>query len=309
MCVKPRSPAELECFAKIEMLTSQLDTETTSHLYLERAHQYKQVVHLNEAIADLTVALETEPPLSSDEQAEAYNLRGICYRRLARFTESIADASASLKLRPNFASYWADRGWAYTCGGLPEQGLKDLERSLALEPYFLAMIYCGLTHFVLGDYQAALADYDQVITLYGQNIAFSSFLNRALLRLMLQFDPSEIEADLDVAAQRVHDSFQPNGRPYAYRALVKAMQGRLAEAEADLHESEHLGGDAVVPLVRGWIDQHHSQPAALRTEIANFVFEICPVIGLSTESGLQVAARFLADPASALPTLMPLMVA
>jgi tetratricopeptide (TPR) repeat protein len=309
MCVKPRSQNELDCLAKIETLTARIEAgEVLSTLYLERAHQYKQVAHLDEAIADLTTALEIDPPLTVVEQADAYNLRGIAYRRQARFTEAIVDATTSIRLMPERASYWADRGWACVCGGLTEQGMKDLNHSLEMEPYFLAMIYRGIAQFIQGNYNAALADYDNVIELYGDNIAYNSFLNRGVLRLMMQFDLAAIEADFDVAVQRIHDSFTPNGRPYAYRALVRAMRSNVSGAEADLHEAEHLGGDPILPLVRGWIGKSNNQPATLRAEISNFVFEICPVIGLSTESGLQLAARFIENPGSALPSLMPVMV-
>jgi tetratricopeptide (TPR) repeat protein len=309
MCVKPRSQNELDCFAKIETLTARIEAgEEISTLYLARAHQYKQVAHLDEAIADLTHSLAIDPPLTVEEMADAYNLRGIAYRRQARFTESIVDATTSIKLMPERASYWADRGWACVCGGLAEQGMADLNHALEMEPYFLALIYRGIAHFTQGHYNAALADYDQVISLYGNNIAYNSFLNRGVLRLMMDFDLAAIEADFDVSVQRIYDSFTPNGRPFAYRALVRAMRGHLPEAEADLHEAEHLGGDPILPLVRGWIGKSNNQPAALRSEIANFVFEICPVIGLSTDRGLQLAARFIENPGSALPSFMPLMV-
>jgi hypothetical protein len=86
------------------------------------------------------------------------------------------------------------------------------------------------------------------------------------------------------------------------------MRGNVAGAEADLHEAEHLGGDPILPLVRGWISKSHNQSAALSAEISNFVFEICPVIGISTDRGLQLAARFIENPGSAMPSLMPLMI-
>jgi tetratricopeptide (TPR) repeat protein len=307
MCVKPHTPAEAETFHRIEELTARLEAgETAAQIYLERGRAYKQVAHLAEAIDDLTHALDARPPLSLDEQAMAYNLRGLAHRRLAHYTSAIADLTRSVELRPDHAPFWADRGWAYTCGGLPEQALPDFARCFKLHPYFLGFIYRGLTYFLLGNYRAALADYDRVIELYPNEIAFNSYLNRAILRLLVHQDAAEAEADLNIAVQRTPDAIRPDPRPHAYRGLARALQGRLAEAWADLEAGQALGDDLMIPLARGYIHHRRGEPQAMQDEMITFLRQ-SRTEGMTTEHSLHIVARFMENPVSVIPDLLPLV--
>ncbi len=307
MCVKPQTAAEAATFNSIEELTARLTAgETTSQVYLARGRAYKQVAYLTEAIDDLTAALETAPPLAIEDQALAYNLRGLAYRRLAQYPAGIADTSRAVELQPDYAPLWADRGWAHTCGGFPEQGLADFAHSLELYPYFLTYIYRGITHFVMGNYQASLADYDRVIELYPQEIAFNSYLNRAILRLMIHGDTRGAKADLDIAIQRNPDAIRPSPRPHTYRGLVHALEGRTAEALADLETGAHLGDDLAIPLVRGYIHHKIGEPQAMSREVRNFL-DCSQEQGMTVDHSLQIVASFMANPVSALPSLLPLV--
>ncbi len=307
MCVRPNSNSETETLNSIEVLTTRIVTgQPTSQDYLERGRAYKQVARLHEAIADLTHALETAPLLAVEDQAMAYNLRGMAYRRVGDFPAAIADTTRSVALNPGLASLWADRGWALTCGGQPEQAMSDFAHALELYPYFLAYIYRGVAHFILGNYPAALADYDHVIELYPNEIAYNSYLNRAILRLLVHGDTDGAEADLNVAIARNPDAIKPGPRPYIYRGLVRAMQGRPVEALADLATGEHLGGDLMTPLARGYARSRHGEPHAMKEEMLRFM-EKARTHGLATDYGLQIAGRFMNNPISAIPGLLPLV--
>ncbi|GAB4579340.1 MAG: hypothetical protein Fur0022_20780 [Anaerolineales bacterium] len=307
MCVKPHSNSETATLRSIEMLTTRIaGGAPTSQDYLERGRAYKQVARLHEAIADLTRALETAPPLPLEDQAMAYNLRGMAYRRLGNYPAAIADTTRSVELNPGLASLWADRGWALTCGGQPKQAMRDFAHAIELYPYFLAYIYRGVAHFIMGNYPAALADYDRVIELYPTQIAYNSYLNRAILRLLVHGDTHGAEADLDVAIARNPDAIKPSPRPYAYRGLVRALQGRAAEALADLAVGEHLGNDLMTPLARGYARCRQGESQAMREEVTRFL-DNARAEGLTVEYGLQIAGRFMTNPLSAIPSLLPLV--
>jgi tetratricopeptide (TPR) repeat protein len=307
MCVKPQTPAEAETYRIIERTTARLQAgETTPHIYLERGRAYKQVAHLEEAIADLTCALEGRPSLALEDRALAFNLRGMAYRRLGQYAQAIADTSRSVELQPTYAPYWADRGWARTCGGLAEQALPDFARCIELHPYFLAYIYRGITHFVMGNYPAALADYDQVIQLYPGDIAFNSYLNRAILRLMVHGDTRGAEADLDIAIERNPDAIHPSPRPYTYRGLARALEGRTVEALADLETGQQLGDDLMIHLARGYIHYCNGEEQALQRELACFIHH-SQQMGWDMGANLQAAAGFIRNPVSAIPRLIPLI--
>lgn len=307
MCVKPHTVAEAETLHSLEELTARLQAgETTAQVYLERGRAYKQIAQLDDAIHDLTHALKADPPLTLDEQAMAYNLRGLAHRRLAQYTTAIADLTRSVELRPDHAPLWADRGWAYTCGGLPEQALPDFARCLALHPYFLAFIYRGLTYFIMGNHPAALADYDRVIELYPNEIAFNAYLNRAILRLLVHQDTYGAEADLNIAVQRNPDAIRPGPRPHAYRGLTRALQGRLTEALADLDAGQVLGDDLMLPLARGYVFHRQGQLQGVQAEMLSFLRH-SQAQGITAHTGLRIAARFIENPVSVIPELLPLV--
>ncbi len=307
MCVKPQSPEEAQTLARIEQLTAVIAAGGgTGWVYLSRGQAHTQVARMNEAVVDLTCALLANPPLPEGARSTAYNLRGIVYRRLGQFAEAIADATSSLELRPDYAPFWADRGWAYTGNAQPERALCDFARSLELYPYFLAYVYRGAVHFGLGNFAAALADYDQVIELYGEQIAFNSYMNRGIIRLVLNQDYRGAAADLDIAVQRLPGAFQPSSRPHAYRGLVRALQGRHAEALADLEAGQAQGSDPMIPLVRGLIFLDQRDQQALRHELVRFVIQESET-GRTASQSLSLAARFLDRPVSVIPELMPLL--
>lgn len=307
MCVKPNSTAEAETIAKIQAISqSMAHGELGATLFFERGRARKQVKQLEEAVHDLTHALESHPPLAEREQAIAYNLRGICYRRLERYPEALADADRSLELRPEYSPFWADRGWAYVCAGQAERGIEDLNRALELHPYFLAFVYRGAAYFDLGDFTAALADYDRVIELYPANLSYSPYLNRGILRLIQGYTPAQAEADFDISVERLPDAVTPNPRPYAYRGLVRAMQGRYGEALADLHLAEKQGPDPMIPLARSLVYERENNPHGVKDELLALT-KLAHSHQRPVGPLLQAAARFFTQPVSIIPGLTPLV--
>jgi len=307
MCVKPNSTAEAHTLEQIHAISQSMAAgELSADLFFARGRARKQVKQLEEAVHDLTHALESHPPLAEREQAIAYNLRGICYRRLERYPEAIADADRSLELRPAYSPFWADRGWAYVCAGQAERGIEDLNRALELHPYFLAFVYRGAAYFDLGDFAAALADYDRVIELYADNLSYSPYLNRGILRLIQGYTPAEAEADFDVSVARLPDAVTPNPRPYAYRGLVRAMQGRYAEALADLRLAEAQGPDPMIPLARSLVYARENNRLGVKDEMLALT-NLAQANQRPVGPLLQAAAHFFTNPVSILPGLTPLV--
>jgi len=307
MCVKPHTSAEAETYHSIEHLTGRIDAgETSAQVYFQRGRAYKQIAYLSEAIADLTRALEGAPQLSREDQAIAYDLRGMAHRRLGNFSDAISDGTRALQLDPNQAPFWADRGWAYSAFGQMDLAMADFEHCLDLHPYFLAFIYRGMTHFVMGNHQAALDDYNQVIDLYPNDIAFNSYLNRAILRLLVHRDCSGAEADLNVAVVRNPDAVKPSPRPHAYRGLVRALQGRMDEALADLEAGQAFGNDLMFPLARGYVLQQRGNSVAVQEEMMEFMHQSSEN-GMEVGYSLRILSGFLENPLSVIPQLIPLV--
>lgn len=307
MCVKPNSTAEAETLSQIQSISQSMAAgELGADLFFARGRARKQVKQLEEAIHDLTHALESDPPLAEREQAIAHNLRGICYRRLERYPEAIAEADRSLALRPAYSPFWADRGWAYVCAGQTARGIEDLNRALALHPYFLAFVYRGAAYFDLGQYDAALADYDQVISLYPDNLSYSPYLNRGILRLVQGQAASAAEADFNISVTRLPDAVTPSPRPYAYRGLARALQGRHAEALEDLQAAAQIDADPMIPLARSLVYAQQGNPTGVTREIVALT-QLAQRNARPVGPLLQAAARFLSQPASVIPGLTPLV--
>ncbi len=88
---------------------------------------------------------------------------------LCLFTEqheqSITECRRAIELNPNFAEAHAHLANTLTCSGRTEEALAELDIAIRLNPhqpaYYLMML--GRTHFVLGDYETAIAPLERAV--------------------------------------------------------------------------------------------------------------------------------------------------
>ncbi|MGD9106126.1 MAG: tetratricopeptide repeat protein [Desulfobacterales bacterium] len=102
----------------------------------------------------------------NQENAEAYNDRGIAKMNLGQHEQAINDYNQSIKLDPNYAKAYNNRGIAKTNLGQHEQAINDYNQSIKLDPnYAKAYNNRGIAKMNLGQYQQAINDYKQAVRL------------------------------------------------------------------------------------------------------------------------------------------------
>jgi tetratricopeptide (TPR) repeat protein len=91
-------------------------------------------------------AIIDNPGVSDAERAHAYSMRALSLSLKQDYGRAIQDYDAAIAINPNFAVALNNRAWAYFKWGRATDGLKDVERSLRLNPmsdYQQAMILGG----------------------------------------------------------------------------------------------------------------------------------------------------------------------
>ncbi|MFC9163728.1 tetratricopeptide repeat protein, partial [Streptomyces fungicidicus] len=89
----------------------------------------RQAGRYEQAIADLTAALELDPT-----HTWALADRGHAHQQAGHYEQAIADFTAALELDPTHTWALADRGHAHRQAGHYEQAREDLERAVEADP-------------------------------------------------------------------------------------------------------------------------------------------------------------------------------
>jgi serine/threonine protein kinase/Flp pilus assembly protein TadD len=114
----------------------------------------------------LAAAAYTGCIMKRPEHASAYLGRGFAYHKLHRYPEAISDCSKAIALDPTFATSWHTRGVAYDRWGDTDKALADFAKAIELDPTLVASWYHrGMANCKLGHLDKALADCSQAITL------------------------------------------------------------------------------------------------------------------------------------------------
>ena len=150
----------------------------------------------HKAIAEYSEAIRIRP----DYPAPYYN-RANALHQLGDLKHAIDDFTRSLHLSPDAATY-VERGKCYHEVGDQPAALADFAEALHLDPnYIAAHFYRALLHEDRKDYDSALADLNQAITIGSKDPdeLASLYFNRAIIyRRLDRYD--DALADLDQAA-------------------------------------------------------------------------------------------------------------
>ena len=104
---------------------------------------------------------------SGREEVDRLMETGIEEMGSGRFRESIATFGRIVKLAPGFAEGWNKRATAYYLAGELDASIRDVERTLSLEPrHFGALSGLGLIHLAKGDEFEALRAFEATLEVH-----------------------------------------------------------------------------------------------------------------------------------------------
>jgi len=129
--------------------------------YLERGRANAALSQTHAAIQDFTKVIQLQP-----DSAEAYVERAAVYLGLSDYLAVVADCGDAIARNPKLAHAHTLRGMALReMGNLPKY-LEDFNRAVELSPGLDNYFQRATAFQGLGDHTKAIADLDQVISLY-----------------------------------------------------------------------------------------------------------------------------------------------
>lgn len=127
--------------------------------YLNRGNVYRMREEFDLAIKDYTSYVNLKP-----DYLPGIYTRAKTYVFNKQFEEAIADYTTIIDKKPDFPKIWFDRAYAYIRLGDFEKAKNDLEEQLYLDPtHFGSLANLAQVKFMLGIYEDALYDYDELI--------------------------------------------------------------------------------------------------------------------------------------------------
>ena len=178
----------------------------------------------DDAIAPLTQALTIDPHFDA-----ALRLRIAVYTKVRKLKEALADMNELVKLHPDDARLLAGHGLALAGNKQRDQGLSEIERSLAIDPknaygYFAR----GFVKRLSGKPDEALSDFDLSIAINPKDA--NAFVQRGMTHIALNdIDKALLDFDKALTLNPLDD----NAR--AARGLALLTKGNIAEGLPDIN--------------------------------------------------------------------------
>ena len=134
--------------------SGQLNMKQLSNAYVNRAMARTSLSRDNEAMVDLSLALEANP-----QNSIAFYLRGNIQYKQSNFIDAIISYTNAIKMRPNYAKAYYKRGKIWQVKGDYSLAIKNLNKAIELDPtiadaFFLrckCWAQTGETHKALAD--------------------------------------------------------------------------------------------------------------------------------------------------------------
>jgi tetratricopeptide (TPR) repeat protein len=145
---------------------------------------------MDAAMVDLEAALRLDP-----RNVLAIGNRGIIHEKRGEFAEARADMDLAISIDPTPWQPWSERCWigAVVADRLPES-LSDCNHSIELQPRDPNTYNSrGLVHFRMGQFEAAIADYD--LSIWGDPGVASSWMMRGLAKKAAGVDGAQLDID------------------------------------------------------------------------------------------------------------------
>ena len=103
---------------------ARLEGRALATAYYERGNAYRAMRDLDSALADYTVAVQTDTTF-----AEAHVMRGLVHQTMGRIDQSIADYSAAIAINPDLAVAYFNRAIALHGLGRLQDAAADFARA------------------------------------------------------------------------------------------------------------------------------------------------------------------------------------
>ncbi len=118
----------------------------------------------HEQFVVLATNLLSREGIAELERASLYASRGQTYLQMGKFEDALADLSRAIELDDKYAWAIASRGQTYRQMGKFEDALADLSRAIELDDkYAWAIASRGVTYLQMGKFEDALADLSRAI--------------------------------------------------------------------------------------------------------------------------------------------------
>ena len=139
-----------------------------------------------EAFTDLTKALAINPKLDS-----AYNNRANCHAAQGNLGEAISDYDIALDLNPGNVRAWINQGITFREMGMYELAIENFDIASILGNSLQERIYGerGRAYHLRGDWNCAVADYQQAIALLSVRQDLSKYREKVKNWLSELLDP------------------------------------------------------------------------------------------------------------------------
>jgi tetratricopeptide (TPR) repeat protein len=197
-------------------------------LLLARGRMHLEIGQANQALSDLSAALELRP------SAEGLVRRGLAYRQLCRFRDEVADYDRALRLDPRFTQAYFERAFTNLFFDKRLDAIPDLTRVIQLDPKnWLAYNFRGELYRYWVKLAPAIADFRQAVALnpgYAQPYCNMAFALRAARRM------NEVDAWL-----RKCYALDPAEREVADRVFAD-IQAKEEQAARDMAAMRHWSG-------------------------------------------------------------------
>ncbi len=200
----------------------------------------KPSAYLNRGILnqDLYVKLHASDPETAEKHLDA----------------AIADYSQALAVNPEFKWALQHRGYAlFKHKNQPEQGLKDIEEALRIDPDYVAALFDrAAIRETKREYDLAAADYQTIARIQPENRNIDYRLG--VLNLYMGRLP-EAEAAFDKAVERSQSDTDKGIRIHR-RGIIRFLRGRYREAVEDFDASLALRSSGkTYPALMRWLAQ------------------------------------------------------
>lgn len=191
-----------------------------------RGHLRLRAQDLEGSLDDFTRLIALAP-----KNTWGYVLRSRALQQMGRHDRAIDDLNQALRLDPNDAELYNSRAYTRAIAGVElHEALADVERALRARPEEANFLDTrGYLHYLLENYEPALADLEQAIDL-------TESAKQRDLELRAQRG-----ADARRIARQVRYWNETLAVMYHHRGQVYEKLGRAREAEADLKLGRQLG--------------------------------------------------------------------
>ena len=169
----------------IDLLSRLIDADPTcAQHFNNRGYAYFQLGEVELAIADYDCAIALDPQLS-----EAYNNRGNAYVRQDDLYAALLDYDTAIDLNPFKLEAWINRGKSFRELKVYELALDNFDFALRLRQ-LQGYVYAerGRTYHKMGDWNWAMADYQQAIAYFEEAPQLSEMETRQYRNVLSWLD-------------------------------------------------------------------------------------------------------------------------